>query len=82
MQITLVTMNQLLCYMATALTFIFFFKHMKSQGKARAALPYKGILQPYTAWFVICSTVVMMFLLGFGTYDQLHPWCQDMLTSL
>jgi yeast amino acid transporter len=80
--ITLVTMNQLLCYMATAVTFIFFFKNMKFQGKSRASLPYKGILQPYTAWFAICATTVMMFLLGFGEFLDFAPFCKCRLTFM
>lgn len=66
--IDLVTTNQLLGYMSTCITYIYFFAAMKKQGKSREALPYKGLFQPYTAYICIGATIVMMLLLGFDIF--------------
>ena len=66
--IDLVTTNQLLCYMCTCITYVYFFFAMKKQGKSRDELPYKGRFQPYTAYFCIFATILMMLLLGFNIF--------------
>lgn len=66
--IDLVTTNQLLCYMTTCIAYVHFYHAMKKQGRSRDALPYKGFLQPYSAYLGIVGTVVMMLLLGFNVF--------------
>ncbi|KAK5126596.1 hypothetical protein LTR85_009530 [Meristemomyces frigidus] len=66
--IDLVTTNQLLGYMSTCITYLYFYSAMKKQGRSRDSLPYKGKFQPYSAYLGIFGTILMMFLLGFSVF--------------
>lgn len=66
--IDLVTTNQLLCYMTTCITYVYFHSSMKKQGKSRDTLPYKGFGQPYTAYLCIIACILMILLLGFNIF--------------
>ena len=66
--VSLVTTNQLLNYTATCVTYIHFYHAMKKQGLSRNNLPYKGRLQPYSAYIGMVATTVMILLLGFYVF--------------
>ncbi|RMY65571.1 hypothetical protein D0863_09022 [Hortaea werneckii] len=66
--VSLVTTNQLLNYTATCVTYIHFYHALKKQGISRNVLPYKGRLQPYSAYIGMIATTVMILLLGFYVF--------------
>ncbi|KAI7181612.1 amino acid permease [Hortaea werneckii] len=66
--VSLVTTNQLLNYTATCVTYIHFYHALKKQGISRNDLPYKGRLQPYSAYIGMVATTVMILLLGFSVF--------------
>ncbi|KAK6436935.1 hypothetical protein LTR95_006868 [Oleoguttula sp. CCFEE 5521] len=66
--IALVTCNQLLCYMSTCITYLYFYYGMKRQGLSRDILPYRSVLQPYAAYVGVVMTIVMILLLGFYVF--------------
>ena len=49
-------------------TFIRFRKACLAQGLSRDSLPYKGILQPYLAYYALCGCFVMTFVGGYPVF--------------
>ncbi|KAL9124088.1 MAG: hypothetical protein Q9217_006552 [Psora testacea] len=49
-------------------TFIRFMKACEAQGLSRDSLPYKGILQPYLAWYALTGCFVMTFVGGYTVF--------------
>ncbi|KAF9513623.1 hypothetical protein BS47DRAFT_1393189 [Hydnum rufescens UP504] len=65
----------LMTWFGIAFTYVRFYAGMKAQGYDRSKLPFSSPLQPYAAWYVIISTVVICFFSGFkvflkGGWDQ------------
>ena len=60
-------------------TFIRFKKACEAQGLSRSSLPYKGVLQPYLAWYALVSTFTMTFV---GGYTVFLPGKWDVPTFL
>lgn len=51
-----------------AVTYVRFHAGMKAQGFDRNTLPFKSPLQPFLAWYVIVSTLVICFFSGFQVF--------------
>ncbi|KAF2018851.1 hypothetical protein BU24DRAFT_342161 [Aaosphaeria arxii CBS 175.79] len=66
--VNLVTASQLINYCVCCFTFLQFYKALKAQGIDRNTLPYKGILQPYAAWYGLVGTFVMAFVGGYTVF--------------
>jgi amino acid transporter len=66
--VSLITASQLINYCVICVTYIFFFKALKAQGIDRNSLPYRGMLQPYAAWYGLAATFVMAFLGGYTVF--------------
>ena len=49
-------------------TFIRFKKACEAQGLSRDSLPYKGILQPYLAYYALIGTFIMTFVGGYTVF--------------
>ena len=58
----------LLTWFGISITYIRFYKGMKAQGFDRAKLPYHSKLQPYAAWYAVCSIGVIMFVSNFSYF--------------
>jgi len=63
--VDLVTCCQLLNYGFTAFTYWHFHAALKKQGVDRSTLPYTGRFQPYTAYFAMGGTAIMLFFSGY-----------------
>ncbi|KAI1455443.1 amino acid permease/ SLC12A domain-containing protein [Annulohypoxylon moriforme] len=77
--VSLVTASQLINFSVMCVTYICFHRALKVQGISRDTLPYKGILQPYAAYFALFSTFVMTFI---GGYTVFLPGKWDVPTFL
>ncbi|KAI0595306.1 amino acid transporter [Biscogniauxia sp. FL1348] len=66
--VSLVTASQLINFSAISVTYIFFYRALRAQGISRDSLPYKGILQPYTAYYSLTATFVMTFIGGYTVF--------------
>lgn len=64
----LVTACQLLNYGATAVVYRHFYASLQAKGIDRDTLPYKGKFQPYTSYFAMAGTTVMMLLQGYDLF--------------
>ncbi|KAF9513610.1 hypothetical protein BS47DRAFT_1344093 [Hydnum rufescens UP504] len=51
----------LMTWFGIAFTYVRFYAGMKVQGYDRSKLPFSSRLQPYAAWYVIVSTLVICF---------------------
>ena len=49
-------------------TFLRFMKACEVQGLSRDDLPYKGVLQPYLAWYALSGCFVMAFVQGYPVF--------------
>ena len=65
---TKVTASQLINFSVMSFTFIRFKKACEAQGLSRDSLPYKGIWQPYLAWYALSGTFVMTFVGGYPVF--------------
>lgn len=65
---TLVTAMQLLNYGATAVTYRHFYAALQAQNVDRGTLPYRGRFQPYTSYFAMFGTTIMLLLQGFDLF--------------
>ena len=74
-----VTASQLINFSVMSFTFIRFKKACEAQGLSRDSLPYKGILQPYLAWYALVGTFIMTFV---GGYTVFLPGKWDVPTFL
>ena len=52
----------LMTWFGIAVTYVRFYAGMKAQGFDRKKLPFSSVLQPYAAWYVIVSTLVICFV--------------------
>lgn len=66
--VNLVTASQLINYAVMCMTFISFYNACKAQGLDRNTLPYKGIGQPYIAWYGFTGCFIMAFVGGYAQY--------------
>ena len=55
----------LLTWFGIAVTYLRFYEGMKAQGFDRAKLPYHSKLQPFAAWYALCSISVIMLVSHF-----------------
>jgi amino acid transporter len=58
----------LLTWFGISITYIRFYKGMKAQEFDRTTLPYHSNLQPYAAWYALCSISVIMFFSGWSVF--------------
>jgi amino acid transporter len=63
----------LLTWFGISITYIRFYKGMKAQRFDRTTLPYHSNLQPYAAWYAMCSIGVIIFLNGWSVFLR-GPW--------
>lgn len=66
--VSLVTASQLINFSVMCVTYICFHRALKAQGISRDALPYKGLLQPYAAYYGLFATFVMTFVGGYTVF--------------
>ncbi|KAI0159985.1 amino acid permease/ SLC12A domain-containing protein [Hypoxylon sp. FL1284] len=66
--VSLVTASQLINFSVMCVTYICFYRALKAQGISRDSLPYKGICQPYAAYFALFATFVMTFIGGYTVF--------------
>ncbi|KAB8214856.1 amino acid permease-domain-containing protein [Aspergillus novoparasiticus] len=60
--------SYLLNYFGTCITYLHFYASVCRQGISRDNLPYRGRFQPYTAWYALCGTGVMVLVLGYNVF--------------
>lgn len=67
----IITAAQVIDYIIICITYIFFYRALKTQGYDRRTLPYYGYFQPYSAWIglvwmtmVVCTYGYAVFLPG------------------
>ncbi|KAK6814018.1 hypothetical protein RU639_010491 [Aspergillus parasiticus] len=60
--------SYLLNYFGTCITYLHFYASLRRQGISRDNLPYRGRFQPYTAWYALCGTGVMVLVLGYNVF--------------
>ncbi|CAG5156935.1 uncharacterized protein ALTATR162_LOCUS4728 [Alternaria atra] len=66
--VSLVTASQLINFSVMCFTFLKFYKACQVQGLDRDTLPYKGMAQPYAAWYGLVTTFVMTFVGGYTVF--------------
>lgn len=66
--VSLVTASQLINFSVMAFTYLRFYKACQVQGLDRNTLPYRGILQPYAAYYALICTFVMTFVGGYAVF--------------
>ncbi|KAI6080567.1 amino acid permease/ SLC12A domain-containing protein [Hypoxylon rubiginosum] len=66
--VSLVTASQLINFSVMCVTYICFHRALKAQGISRDTLPYKGLLQPYAAYYGLFATFVMTFVGGYTVF--------------
>ncbi|KAG8533353.1 uncharacterized protein KY384_002136, partial [Bacidia gigantensis] len=66
--VSLVTASQLINFSVISFTCIRFMKACQAQGLSRDSLPYKGVLQPYVAYFALTATFIMTFVGGYPVF--------------
>jgi amino acid transporter len=66
--VSLVTASQLINFSVICYTFIRFYKACQVQGIDRNTLPYKGMFQPYAAYYGLVCTFVMAFVGGYTVF--------------
>ncbi|KAF9517401.1 hypothetical protein BS47DRAFT_1339816 [Hydnum rufescens UP504] len=71
----------LMTWFGIAFTYVRFYAGMKAQGYDRSKLPFSSRLQPYAAWYVIVSTLVICFFSGFQVFLKGGWKRADFITS-
>ncbi|KAK4466880.1 general amino acid permease AGP2-like protein 4 [Cladorrhinum samala] len=66
--VKLVTVSQLMNFGVVCFTYLRFYKGLKAQGIDRKTLPYRGLFQPYAAWYGLIGTTIMSFLGGYNVF--------------
>ncbi|KAI5919066.1 amino acid transporter [Camillea tinctor] len=66
--VSLVTASQLINFSVISATYIYFHRALRAQGISRDSLPYKGFLQPYTAYYSLTATFIMTFIGGYTVF--------------
>ncbi|KAH7054396.1 putative general amino acid permease [Macrophomina phaseolina] len=64
----LITGGQIVTYIVIALNYIFFHRALTAQRLDRAALPYRGWLQPYAAWVALVWMVLVELFYGHAVF--------------
>lgn len=62
------TASFVLNYVGTVITYLHFYAACRRQGVDRRTLPYRGLLQPYAAWWALFGTVFMSLALGYNLF--------------
>lgn len=62
------TLGSMITWCGVALSHIRWYKGMKVQGLSRDELPFKSWTQPYGAWIVLISFLIIIFFSGFQTF--------------
>ena len=63
-----ITASQLINFSVIAFTYTRFKKACEAQGRSRDSLPYKGIWQPFLAWYAFAGCLTMVFVNGFAVF--------------
>ncbi|KAE8153105.1 amino acid permease/ SLC12A domain-containing protein [Aspergillus avenaceus] len=66
--VSCITASYLLNYFGTCITYLHFYASLRRQGVRRESLPYRSRFQPYTAWYALCGTGVMVLILGYTLF--------------
>jgi amino acid transporter len=66
--VSLVTASQLINFGVMCVTYLCFYRALQAQGVDRRALPFRGLCQPYAAWFGLVCTSVMAFVGGYNVF--------------
>ncbi|OAK98564.1 hypothetical protein IQ06DRAFT_20706 [Phaeosphaeriaceae sp. SRC1lsM3a] len=66
--VSLVTASQLINFSVICFTFLRFYKACHVQGLDRRTLPYRGMFQPYAAWYALVCTFIMTFVGGYTVF--------------
>ena len=66
------TASFVLNYFGTVIVYLHFYYSMKKQGWDRSKLPYKGVLQPYLAYWALFGTFFMPLALGYEVFIKGH----------
>lgn len=61
------TLGSMLTWCGIALSHIRFYKGMKAQGVPRSVLPFHTWVQPWGAWLVLISFIIIIFFSGWTT---------------
>jgi amino acid transporter len=64
----------LLTWFGIAVTYLRFYKGMNAQNFDRTKLPYYTNLQPYAAWYAVCSISIIMLVSHFFLYSFSVNW--------
>lgn len=59
---------QIIDYIVMCLTYLFFYRALKTQGVERSTLPYKGWFQPYSAWIGLVGEIFIVSCYGYETF--------------
>ena len=66
--VDLITACQLINYGFTAFICLHFYKAMNKQGVSRDSLPYKGRFQPYTSYYAMSGTALILLVSGYDLF--------------
>ncbi|ORY70974.1 amino acid permease/ SLC12A domain-containing protein [Pseudomassariella vexata] len=66
--VSLVTASQLINFSIICITYICFYRALEAQGIDRKSLPYRGFLQPYTAYYGLTACFIMTFVGGYTVF--------------
>ncbi|KAF9068022.1 amino acid permease [Rhodocollybia butyracea] len=58
----------LMTWIGINITYLRFYKGMKAQGYDRSKLPFRSPLQPYAAWYALCTIFLFCFFSGFSVF--------------
>lgn len=66
--VSLVTASQLINFACVCITYLRWYSALQAQGFDRQRLPYRGLFMPYTAYYALFGTVVMIFVGGYAVF--------------
>lgn len=66
--VSLVTASQLINFSVMCYTYLRFRKALAAQGISRDSLPYKGIMQPFAAYYGLTGCFIMTFVGGYTVF--------------
>lgn len=69
--INLITAGGLIDYIIMSATYLFFYRACQAQGVDRAAFPYTGRFQPYSAWIALVAETAVVLFYGYSSFT---PW--------
>jgi amino acid transporter len=71
----------LMTWFGISVTYIRFYAGLKAQGINRKTLPFYSRLQPYAAWYVLVSTLIINITAGWTVFLR-HKWStSDFITT-